>query len=568
MNENEPPSEREQRSRARNVGRMEVELGTLRQQMETMTELMENLQNEQMKKEIKELSNMLQTQQLMIDNQKCTIAKQKDAMLSIAGGILPHMTVNDEQRAIEEARKVDIYGQDATFGLNDQQEERKINDEESDPNTEMSQSLWQQESNERRCKKLLTEFTPKLTKSTHLARWFTNFEFYARSHKIPIRVIEERFIVDLTNEEIRNKWLAEKEIKKLTNTYVSIREWLYDHSTGKKQILAQRQEIFKWTNKETTITKAYESFLLVVKAYIRELTFAKLNNIPEFQFDRPSEASLVKHFINKVRKPIGADLTRTLTKMKTCINMALLKLACDKIAKSEETLLGMEVNQQKLDTKMEAMITERVSKEVNAQVYAIKSFNNWGKTNAVRDSYGNQGNNKPYGGYRGRGRGRGRYGYRGGRRGRPRSKSRFNSRMGKFNRSKITCFHCRKTGHKKAQCWELHPQLKKSFLERVKDERIRKSLFIMETDPEGYLTIKPQGSEYDKFEENICQEQIFIMTNDDFEFEYVNPCDNKQTPTTSEPRTTPKQKETHEHNTLHDFLDEAVQLECPRTGAK
>ena len=60
-----------------------------------------------------------------------------------------------------------------------------------------------------------------------------------------MNVIEERFIVDLTNEAMRNKWLAEKDVKKLTNQYASMREWLHDTSTGKKQILMQRQEIFK-----------------------------------------------------------------------------------------------------------------------------------------------------------------------------------------------------------------------------------------------------------------------------------------------------------------------------------
>ena len=480
------------------------------------------------------VNNMIQAQNVIIQDQnaqktsidsiKSNQGSQQTTIAAITGTILPQFTIQEEKAEIARASNVDIYKNTTKFGLDD--EIKEIDDEEQENNNDgQAGSRWMREHTEKKRKSLLHDFTPKLSQNAHLAEWYTNFEFYARCHKIPKSIVESRFIIDLVDDNIRNKYLLEKEIKGLENKYKVLQKWLFDPTLGKKQILKQKEAIFKWKNSHNTIKEAYNSFLLTIRAYSRELAFAKQNGIPEFQFDRPSEAALVKYFIANVPKAIANNLTRTLTKMEVGLNMSLLKLACDKIAKSEETLLGMDIKGNDTNVKMEALITERVDKQVN-EILAVKAYNNWGSSQGRGQGLNGGYNNRTpntfnYGPrsnrnnrYNNRGRGRGRRGRWGNRR--------FNNaRTMKFRRGGIKCHHCKKRGHKIAQCWIKYPHLKKSFFERIKNERTRKSLFVIDYDVDGYLAVGPQDNPWSQINDDVCQHEVFLMTSDDFDFEAV-----------------------------------------------
>ena len=566
----------------RNINRTQEQFTS---QMEQMQQIMVQLQaiqtqftNEGFSAKLAEIKqtqdNIIrhQTQQsTTIDTIKTNQGDQRTTIDAINGTILPQFTIEEEARQITRASKIDIFANTDKFGLDDEAEVDDINDNNDNgfPNDNnqngQSDSRWMREHREKKQKTLLREFTPKLTPSSHLAEWYNNFEFYARCHKIPKTVIEARFIIDLVDDKIRNKYLLEKEIKELTNEYETLQKWLFDPTIGKKQILKQKEAIFKWKNSHNTIKEAYNSFLLIIRAYSRELAFAKQNGIPEFQFDRPSEASLVKYFISNVSKSIGNELTRTLTRMNVGLNMSVLKLACEKIAKSEETLLGMDVKNDNSNIKIETLITERVDKQVN-EILAVRSYNNWGgsqnRNYNQMGGYNNRSKPNTYGnGYNYRGRGRGR---RNGR-GRWRNKRWTNPRAMKIKRGSIKCHHCKKKGHKVAQCWIKHPHLKKSFLERIKDQRARKSLFVIDYDVDGYLAVGPQHNPYDEVTEDVCQHDIFLMTNDDFDFEAVqqgydtNTSDNSTQPDPSTTSITPTTKTTHsERTTNSDTFDDTI----------
>ena len=189
------------------------------------------------------------------------------------------------------------------------------------------------------------EFTPKLGRKIHVAEWYKNFEYMVKTHRIPTSIVRRHMVTTTFTPELRAEYLLVREIKNLEENggvnYDAVRRWVYRPEIGKYKVIEQMREIFKWKQGKGNLLEAYDSYNLTVRAFIRELRFAQENGVRQLELDQPDEATLAKQFINSVATKFREEIARTCKLIGCPLNMALLKVICERVNNTKGGILGL-----------------------------------------------------------------------------------------------------------------------------------------------------------------------------------------------------------------------------------
>ena len=424
-------------------------------------------QQRSLQNEVNRLSTLLTALQGRMNTAEQSIQSNQDVVDGLGVNGIRTVSMKQEATLVNTAINTNIYRdnlQSVTLPV------RAILDNwETEWNTNVPN--WKQ----KQIEEMLTR-RDKLSENTHIARWYKDFEFFVRQYSIPLLVIERYLITKIMDENLRAKYLLKKEVRNL-NGYENIKKWVYNPPKGKMQILVQEKKIFNWSYKNNTnIVEALEHYDLVIREYLWEIKFATKYGVPEWEIQKPNETALVNHFLKCLSTTIQQDVFRTMKQLHSRLNMALLRIACEKVHKMRAGHLGLELKDNHKE--ITNLVMEKVANTV--QVCAMRAFrkqqgtSNWGRNQNKNGSYNNQEsyNNKSNNKYNGRNNNNGRFSNNG--------KNNYNNRTrNRIRRMKMAnqrCFGCNRKGHLKKQCWKLYPHLKKSYFERQKQ---RKQLFCI-----------------------------------------------------------------------------------------
>ena len=283
-----------------------------------------------------------------------------------------------------------------------------------------------------------------------------------------------------------------------------------------------------------SLLETYEDHILLVRTYAYEIQFAVDNGVSRFEIDYPTEKTLVDHFLNKLKPKFKNELIKDVKSVTTLINdnvnMAIIRLLCEKIWKQRSSLLGIPTEDDK-DVKQETLSIVRDEIKDAFEVFAMKTkeYNNWNATNTNKTfSERPKMAAKPWRARTGRQRTR---------------VSRYNRRNDKMRRAMRKCWHCGKQGHEKKQCWTLYPHLKRSFMNRIRNNKQKRSLFILDKYQDN-ADIEAQEELVAGINENMDQQEVFIFTHDEFDFESVDEIPVPPAPTPEPTTQTTVDKET------------------------
>ena len=499
--------------------------------------------------------------------QSMNLTVHKGIIDNIKGSRLTHLNVTEEALAIERAKTTNVYAIPLETGL------------AAIPDIVPTDPFLYQKT--RKFKTLLMEFTPKLGRKIHVAEWYKNFEYMVKTHRIPTSIVRKHMVTTTFTPELRAEYLLVREVKNLEEDggvdYDAVRRWVYRPEIGKYKVIEQMQKIFKWKQGNENLLEAYDSYNLIVRAFIRELQFAQENGVRQLELDQPDEATLAKQFINSTATRFREEITRTCKLIGCPLNMALLKVICERVNNTKGGILGLRnTKTPSTPIKTEALLTERLERKVDKvlEIFAVrnaKQYNNWqgGQNTGGRRNW-NTGREMKRDDKRGYGNNNNR-GNRWNRSRRP--------RLNKLQWAMRKCYHCKRPGHMKKQCWDLHPHLRKAFFERLRTNKNRpQKIFVMDLMGE----IMDENNIEDPVEfmaQNWNQEEIFTLTNDEFAFEELQDEEEEQkeveveqTPPTNrdtEPEADGAETQTGQRmintsSSLADFYSEIVSRSQPR----
>ena len=553
----------QRREREREEKRMEDQLQTISAQMQTLINRIQD-QDTMIAQQRVQMANQeiaLQQHDLRIREQSTDLTAHRGIIDTIKGSKLTHLNVTEEALAIERAKNVDIYAIPMESGLGEIPDVRQ-----DDP------FLYQKI---RRYKTLMMEFTPKLSRTTHVAEWYRNFEYMVKAQRIPTSIVRRHMVTTTFTPALRTEYLLVREIKELEENggvnYAAVRRWIYKPEIGKYQVTEQMKKIFKWKQGKGNLLEAYDEYNLVVRSFLRELQFARENGVRALELDHPDETTLAKQFINNVKGKYTDEIARTCKLIGCPLNMALLKVICERVNTTKGGILGIhDTTRTTTAVKQETLVTERLEKKVDRvlEIFAMRntrSFDNWQgrqgtggrrnrKTNREvrRNNWSNNTNN-----------------------GNKWNLSR-RPRINKLQWAKRKCYHCKRPGHVKRQCWDLNPQLRKLFFERLrKNKNMTKRVFAMDLIED---TLKEEGATdpVEFIDQNWDQEEVFTFTNDEFTFEETEDIQEEEkdetpiqetteeTPTNETSEPTNDQVIDNRGTSLADFYKEIVSRSQPR----
>ena len=497
----------ERRDRTRNEQNTEQKLATINNQMQMLLQRIQK-QEEVIARQRIQMTNQenallqhgqkLEEQAQGLAAQSTDLTVHKTIIDTIKGSKLTHLNITEEALVIERAKNAKIYDIPISSEL------PIIADiVANDP------FLYQKV---RKFKTLLTEFQPKLSRKVHVAEWYKNFEYMVKTHNIPTSIVRRNMVTATFTNDLKAEYLLVREVKNLEEdggvNYDEVKKWVYQPEVGKYTVIEQLQKIFRWKQGKETLLEAYDGYNLVVRAFVRELKFAEGNGVSTLELDHPDETTLAKQFINNIRKEYKAEMTRTCKLIGQPLNMALLKVICERVNTAKGGTLGIR-EEDKPIVKEETMVTARLEKKVDRvlEICALqeKIYNNWQGRQPRRprrnkwynSNANNTGNNRTS----------------------RRTRNNRNARMNKVQRAMRKCYHCKRSGHIKRQCWELYPHLKKSFFERVRNNRKgAKQIFMLDQIQEVYAQEEAEDP-VDLIAEEWDQEEVFMFTNEDFTFE-------------------------------------------------
>ena len=339
-----------------------------------------------------------------------------------------------------------------------------------------------------------------LTKRSNAITWFTNFEYACNVYKVPTSIRYLKLTTKLFDEEMKQKFMAERLHVDLTSIE-KIKNWLLDIPTVRAHVAKELQAIFNWKQKAKTLVETYKDYKRTVMNYVRAIKTAHFRGLPkmEIEADKPSELKLHNIFVCGLQREYRQKVYRTMEDLTDVRNVAVLEVVCEYLDKISTGKLGINLKSDRVTQSiLYSEYEQKEEAEVTQEMYYMGN-----NTRATRGR-GQRGRRPFYGSYRGRNFNR-------------TARSTRNQR--KFdNRS---CYHCGLVGHVISACWKLYPDLKKKYFQ--KRAQINKTKKLQKGD---LLIINEEGKleRYDDITpEETSQYEIYCMEHDkDGEFKFEN----------------------------------------------
>lgn len=364
----------------------------------------------------------------------------------------------------------------------------------------------------------------KINASTDLAAWFGHFEYLCDLQRIPMSMRFTRITTSLLDTKLSAKFLSEMQQRGL-NSYEALQQWLIKPRLVREEIRKAERSITSWKQTENSIGASFDEYYAIINEFIRHLRFALLNHIEVDDVERPREMKLVQQFVDRLYPQYKMLVYKTMKELEQrAENIKLLELVCRHVEIETAPKYNSSIND----------VYEQKPRKAETALWFDRGYN--GNRGRGRGGYrgGHRGGYR--GGYRGRGRrnfgnnrGRGKFG-RGRGKGRPQHGDEHNERPKpkyrnerKHRNDKISkaskCYGCGRVGHHEHQCWEKHPHLKKQyFAKRRGNKRYGpRQMFVMKG--EDLVPVDRDGQEIEDANEQMDQFEIFLMENDEFQFE-------------------------------------------------
>ena len=182
---------------------------------------------------------------------------------------LPNFISSEQRQLIEKAKTESVY---------DQLDVPEQMDEKENPS----------DHDYRQYKELFQAYE-KITPSTDLIEWFTNFEYACNVYRIPATFRYLKLTTKLFNETIKTKFMAQRLTQDLS-TYINIKRWLIDLPTIRKYVKKHLEAVFTWKQKYKTLEETYKHYKQTVMNYVRSIKTAMQMGLPtvEIAADRPT----------------------------------------------------------------------------------------------------------------------------------------------------------------------------------------------------------------------------------------------------------------------------------------